>query len=106
MRASRESMRLDFSKNFMPPPRMMSTVLRYWGAMRCSSPLPEVTAAKPAGVAWVTVAVVTRPVRRPRRLRRRMTGSDWVPSGRMLMEPLLTFVPPPHAEDAAAESVT
>ena len=62
--------------------------------------------AKPAGVAWVAVAVVTRPTR----LRAaiifcaRVTGLR--PSGVMLRTPLAIRSPIPQAEAAAAESVT
>jgi hypothetical protein len=57
---------------------------------------------KPAGVAWVTVAVVTRPVAVARG---RMAGRA-SPSGVMLSEPFFTWWPQPQAEEAAAESVT
>ena len=62
--------------------------------------------AKPAGVACVTVVVVTRPTRRRLSRARAAMGVSRVPSGRTLMLPLRTREPLPHEDEAAAESVT
>ena len=54
----------------------------------------------------MTVAVVTNPIRARLFLRIAAMGSISLPLGRTLIDPLLTRCPPPHALDAAAESVT
>lgn len=74
--------------------------------MANSSSRLGVTAAKPAGVAWVMVAVVTRPNRLPFCLAILPIGVRVVPSGSQLMQPLWTRRPLAQAEEAAAESVT
>ena len=58
-------------------------------------------------MAWVTVAVVTRPMRALLALPRMAAmGVISLPEVSTLIAPLFTRWPPPQAEDAAAESVT
>jgi hypothetical protein len=71
-----------------------------------SSARDSTCAAKPAGVAWVIVVVVTSPVLLPAAWARRRIGVCARPSGVKLMAPLLTLWPHPQADEAAAESVT
>ena len=65
-------------------------------------------APKPAGVAWVMLVVVTRPVRLPRSRKYSSRVSSSLPSPGIatLMTSLSTLTPVAMAVAAAAESVT
>ena len=87
---SRLSMRSMALKWPEPPPSRTSTRSRYCGAISSSSLRLPTEAAKPAGVAWVMVAVLTRPMRAPFRFRIAAMGVISLPPGLTLMLPLST----------------
>ena len=59
----------------------------------------------PAGVAWVTVVVVTSPTRLPRSRAMVAIGVSFVPSGSTLTQPLRICAPDPRLDAATEESV-
>ena len=79
---------------------------RYCFAIPSSSSLILDWARKPAGVAWVMVAVDTSPPAHPCFMAVTRMGSSGVPSGAMLTAPLLMRCPHPQEDEAAEESVT
>ena len=79
---------------------------RYWAATSPWLLRDATVTAKPAGVAWVAVAVVTRPTRLRAACIFCVKVRGLRPSGVIFRTPLTMRSPMPQQDAAAAESVT